>query len=243
MPLKAVTFDFHNTLADCDEWFQLEIRDLVPRFLDWLATQDGTHVAEEERAAALQHYRALRLQVMEHGVERDAYDCTSDVLAILGRDIDPAIVRSGVDDVMRSALAGSTPILGVVETVKSLKSHGIELAVVSSAVHHDFEEWSLEKFGIRDAFTLLVTSASSGFYKSRTEIYEYTLDRLGVSSNEAVHVGDSLRFDVATASRAGMRTVWYARNNPPDSGNGTDLTVTTIEGLAPLILDHFGTGS
>ena len=242
MPLKAVTFDFHNTLATCDEWFQLEVRELVPRVLDWLAERGGTTVSQDERDSAVQHYRALRLDIMEHGDERDAYDCTLDVLGLLGRAVGPAIVRRGVDDVMREALAGSEPVAGVVATVRDLRENKVELAVVSSAVHHDFLEWSLEKFGIRDCFSHVVTSASCGFYKSRTEIYEHTLERLNIAPSDAVHVGDSHRFDVETATRAGMRTVWFSRTDTRDASNGAGLTVTSLEGLSPLILDHFGTG-
>lgn len=241
MPLKAVTFDFHNTLADCDEWFQIEVRELVPRVLDWLALHGGPAVTDDEREAAIGHYRALRLEIMEHGDERDAYDCTAGVLGLLGRRVDPAIVRRGVDDVNLVALTGSTPVPGVVDAVRDLRAHGIKLAVVSSAVHHDFLEWSLAKFGIRDEFEHVVTSAGCGFYKSRTEIYEHTLERLGVAPSEAVHVGDSYRFDVETATRAGMWTVWFSCTDRAEAGNVASLTLTTLNGLSPLILDHFGT--
>lgn len=240
MPLKAVTFDFHNTLADCDEWFQLEVRELVPCVLDWLADHDGATVTQDEREKAVQHYRALRVEIMEHGDERDAYDCTMDVLGLLGREVEREIVRRGVDEVMRAALPGSTPVQGVVETVRDLRARQLDLAVVSSAVHHDFLEWSLAKFGILDCFSHVVTSASCGFYKSRTEIYEHTLERLNVAPSEAVHVGDSHRFDVETATRAGMRTVWFSRGHQDGGANGAGLTVTSLEGLSPLILDRFG---
>jgi putative hydrolase of the HAD superfamily len=241
MPLRAVTFDFHNTLANCDEWFQIEVRELVPRFIAWLGQHDSSFTSPDaEEAIAL--YRELRLDIMDHGEERDAYDCTIDVLERLGNSVNRETVRRGVDQVMRSALPGSMPVAGVVEAVRHLRSHGVPLAVVSSAVHHDFLEWSLEKFGILECFKHVVTSASCGFYKSRTEIYEHTLQRLDVDPADAVHVGDSYRYDVETATRAGMRTVWFAREHREGNGLDAGLMVTELTGLAPLILDHFGTG-
>lgn len=241
MPLRAVTFDFHNTLAECDEWFRLEVREIVPSFLDWLAESGGAPAMPDERDAAVQHYRDLRLQIMDHGNEQDAYDCTIAVLDRLGRSVDPQTIRRGVDAVMRAALPNSTPVPGVVSAVRSLHENDIELAVVSSAVHHDFIEWSLAKFGILDCFSHVVSSAGCGFYKSRTEIYEHTLERLNVAASDAVHVGDSHRFDVETASRAGMRTVWFMRSDVEAAGNGANLAVSSLVGLAPLIMDHFGT--
>jgi HAD superfamily hydrolase (TIGR01509 family) len=240
MPLKAVTFDFHNTLADCDEWFQLEIREIVPAVMDWLASRDGTTVAAGERDTAIRHYRAMRLDIMEHGNERDAYDCTMTVLAQMGRIVDEDVVREGVDTVMRSALPGSNAVEGVANAVRTLRASDIDLAVVSSAAHHDFLEWSLEKFEILDCFSHVITSASCGFYKSRTEIYQHALDQLGVRPSEAVHVGDSHRYDVETATRSGMRTVWFSRDRDANHANGAGLTVTSLDGLAPLILNHFG---
>ncbi|MEX2315249.1 MAG: HAD family hydrolase, partial [Thermomicrobiales bacterium] len=80
-----------------------------------------------------------------------------------------------------------------------------------------------------------------GFYKSRTEIYTHTLDRLNVVAADAVHVGDSFRYDIETATRSGMRTVWFSRAAGEGNRNGAGLTVTSLKGLAPLILDHFGT--
>lgn len=240
MPLRAVTFDFHNTLANCDEWFEIEVRELVPRFLDWLGRQGGATTTTEERRAAVTLYRELRLEIMEHGEEQDAYECTMHVLSRLGRSVAPNAVRLGVDDVMRAALHGSAPVPGVVRSVRDLRANDVPLAVVSSAVHHDFLEWSLEKFGILSCFQHVITSASCGFYKSRTEIYEHALQRLDVAASDAVHVGDSYRYDVETATRAGMRTVWFARESGAGDGNGAGLTVTDLNGLAPLILGRFG---
>ena len=241
MPLRAVTFDFHNTIAECDEWFSIEVRELVPRVLDWITKSGGPPSTPEERDAAIHHYRELRVQIMGHGNEQDAYDCTAVVLGRLGRVADPDEIRRAVDDIMREALPDSTPVPGVVSSVRGLCQKDITLAVVSSAVHHDFIEWSLEKFGILDCFAHVVSSADCGHYKSRTEIYEHTLERLSVAPADAVHVGDSHRFDVETANRAGMRTVWFARHGTEDTENGADLKVTSLEGLSPLILSHFGT--
>jgi len=38
---QAITFDFHNTLAACPEWFELEVRTLPSSFLNWWADQPG----------------------------------------------------------------------------------------------------------------------------------------------------------------------------------------------------------
>src|SRR5262249_61886466 len=106
---------------------------------------------------------------------------------------------------------------------------------VASAVYHPFLEWTLERFGIRDAFAVVTTSASAGYYKSRPEIYLQTLQRLEVDPARSVHVGDSWRFDVVGARRAGMRTVLIAAEHDPAAWEEftPDLVVASLEHAAP----------
>ena len=111
-----------------------------------------------------------------------------------------------------SALDGARPVPGAVETVRAIHHAGIAVGVISSAVYHPFLEWTLSAFGIRDRIAAVVTSASAGYYKSRPELYWHAADLLRVAPRRVVHVGDSLRFDVGGASRAGMGTVWLQAN-------------------------------
>lgn len=241
LAIDTVTFDFHNTLASCDEWFQLEIRTLVPALLRWRG--DGGDVDHTMAATAVELYRALRLEIIHHGNERDAVSCAMDVLAKLGIDIDRPTVERGVADLMRDALATAEPVAGAVEAVRQLAGTGLRLGIISNAVYHPFLEWSLAKFGISDQFDVVVTSASAGYYKSRPELYHFTLERLGSDPERTVHIGDSYRFDVLGARAAGMHTVWYDTGHHEGAGEDADLRVTTLEGLAPTLLDRFEAGA
>jgi HAD superfamily hydrolase (TIGR01509 family) len=234
---QAVTFDFHNTLARCDRWFQLEIRDLVPAFLRWHARQASSTVSDATLDLSVELYRKLRLDIMRHGVEQDAANCVNVVTRELGLEFEPETIERGLHDVMYAALDDSQPIEGVVAAVHALREKGIKLGVVSSAVYHPFLEWSLEKFGIDDAFEIIVTSASCGFYKSRTEIYEIALSALSVTAERAVHVGDSHRFDVETARKLGMQTIWLDEGDEATDSHRADVVVTSLAGVDLILLN------
>jgi putative hydrolase of the HAD superfamily len=238
--LQAVTFDFHNTLALCDQWFQLEIRELVPAFLTWYASREGDSPIRIGTDESVSVYRRLRSEIMAHGMEMDAVTCVDAVTRELGFPLPAETIESGVESVMRATLADASAVPGVVDGVRKLRSQGVRLGVVSSAAYHPFLEWSLEKFGILDDFDTIVTSASCGYYKSRTEIYSIALEQLGCTSDRAVHVGDSHRFDVETASRLGIRTVWYNHENAPHPNLQADVVVTTLDGIDRLVLDLLG---
>lgn len=238
MNASAITFDFHNTLAECPEWFELEVRTLPSAYLTWHASQDAATYPESLLADADSRYRTLRREIMDHGNELTAEQSLRvifDAMAIPARDDE---LEDGVAVLMRAAAAKAKPIPGAVETVRAIAEAGIRLGVVSSAVYHPFLEWTLDEFGVKDAFTTIVTSASAGFYKSRPEIYLHAAELLAAQPGHMVHVGDSLRFDVGGASRAGMGTVWLQFPDKPGDGSEyvPDLTVSTLEGSASGIL-------
>jgi putative hydrolase of the HAD superfamily len=239
MPLCAVTFDFHDTLVDCDDWFQLEVRRLVPALLDWATRRDLTPDYAGRADDAIARYRAIRMQVMESGAERDTASCAIQVLDELGIELAEVHVRRGIDELMRAALATAAPHPGALDTLRSLSDAGLLLAVVSSAAHHDFIEWSLAEFGMRDYFSAIVSSARCGYYKSSPQIYACTLAELGVAASETIHIGDSLRFDVGSAGQLGLRTVWFNHRQEPQDGVVPDMTIESLVGFAPRLLATF----
>lgn len=227
--VRAVTFDFHNTIAHCDQWFQLEIRTLVPAVLDHFATQHGLSVTPDMRAEAQMLYRELRMQIMEHGNDLDATQCALWVLERMqpALDLPAPDVHAAIDIIMHETLAEAEPVPGSIETIRQLHAAGIPLGVISAAVHHEYLEWTLEKFQIREAFTLVVTTASAGLYKTRPELYQGTVAALGSVPEQTLHIGDSYRLDVLGARAAGLHAAWYNR--------GDGHTVADIEHAAFVV--------
>jgi HAD superfamily hydrolase (TIGR01509 family) len=237
MPIRAVTIDFHNTLAWCDRWFALEVRELVPEVLRALGPAHGVNVDSALLDRARREYRTLREAIIASGDERVALDGTLATLEALGLAFPRERVAAAIDDLMRAALDEVRPMPGAIEAVRALHGRGLRCGIVSSAVHHPFLEWTLERFGLTAAFASVVTSASSGYYKSRPEIYQTALRALGVAPGEAVHVGDSYRFDVQGARRAGLRTIWYADTAiaMAQPENEADVTVADLATLPQVV--------
>jgi FMN phosphatase YigB (HAD superfamily) len=240
---RVVTFDFHNTIAHCDPWFDLEVRTLPGSVYQWLAQRGDVPPALDIPPAANRGYRLLRERIVASGDERDAVACVEEVFESLAITVPRAAVREGVDALMRDALTSLQAVPGAVATVRGLRAAGCRLGVVSSAVHHGFLDWSLAVLGIADAFDVVTSSASSGFYKSRPEIYSVALAAMGATPHGSVHVGDSLRWDVGGAQRAGMKGAWlrrasantdrYATSGPPPT---PDLVLDSLVGATPALL-------
>ena len=237
-PAVTVTFDFHDTLARCDRWFELEVRELVPAFLRLNARRTGGEapsptVLEAGRAA----YAALRDEIGRIGIEQDAVACLATILPELGLAVPAEHIRTGVDELMSETFDDAVvPLPGVVETIGFLSDAGVRLGVVSSAVYTPFLLWSLDRFGILGDFSDVLTSADAGYYKSHAGIYEASARRLGVEPAAVVHVGDSFRFDVEGARAAGQRTVWVRGDRPDPGGVPADLTLTNLVDAGPALL-------
>lgn len=235
---QTITFDFHNTLIECDEWFEVEIRTLVSDVLRYWHDLGEIEVSQAMLANADAEYRKLRVAIHGHGHELPADRAVRAILERIGFAMSWDAIDIALDSIMREAFRHAHPVEGVRDTVWALKDEGVRLGVVSIAVHHDFLVWSLERFGMIEAFEQIVSSASCGFYKSRPEIYWSALSALDASPENALHIGDSLRFDVGGAARAGMRTGWYRRPDAKDTPSPElmpDLIVPTMAGIAPSL--------
>lgn len=55
------------------------------------------------------------------------------------------------------------------------------------------------------------TSEDAKSYKPRKELFEFALERTGLSAEQVVHIGDSLSSDVQGASSVGINTIWLNR--------------------------------
>ena len=69
-------------------------------------------------------------------------------------------------------------------------------------------EQRLEKYGIRQYFDLIISSAEIGFSKPDLKIFEIALDKAGCTSSETYMIGDRLDNDIESAAQLGMRTIW-----------------------------------
>lgn len=209
--IELVTYDFHNTIAHCDDWFQLEIRTLPVRVLEFEAPDELERVGEEPITEA---YREMRMAVITSGVEIEAIDGLERVFRRFEIDVPIDRLQTRVAALMRNAAAQCTAVPNALESIRFLHSHGIRVGVISSAIYHPFLQWAIEDFGLHREVDFVVTSASAGIYKSDPELYRQVLKVAGVAPENAVHIGDSAKWDVWSPQQAGMRAIFVPNGEP-----------------------------
>jgi len=210
---RVVLFDFHNTLATCDPWLELEIKTLPALALDKLRLDgflEGLPSHSQDEATNL--FRDMRARVRSSGMELSALDGTREVLTSMGYYVPDEALASVVEALEDACLPSVEMVPGAHECLRSLTEMGCRLGVVSSAGFPPFVERALEMLGLRAYFSEVVTSAEEGIYKSDPEIFRRAVARLDAQPSEAVHVGDHALYDVTAARRAGLSTIWFAAN-------------------------------
>jgi FMN phosphatase YigB (HAD superfamily) len=201
---------------------------------------DGHARDEELEHRATAAYRRLRQHVIDSGGELEAQECVEHVFSEIGHPVRSAQIAAIIDQLMRACVDHATPVSGVIDTISAIMARKIPVGVVSSAVYHPFLEWTLDQFGLLEQLAFVVTSASSGHYKSTPRIYTDAYAQVGADLRLGVHVGDSPRWDVTTAKAAGLAGVLFAPPPEPrlpgSDDAGPDLVLHSFEGADDALL-------
>jgi pyrophosphatase PpaX len=178
-------------------------------FRVYLFDLDGTLI--DSVALILKSFHHTRLQHFGDRLPDEYY------LAILGltlRDTFRRMVDSPdeVEAMVKTYVAHNlahhdgmvTAYPGVPEVVRELSRRGARLGVVTSKLR-DNARLGLRVVGLEDAFEILVGAEDVRRGKPDPEPVLLALDRLGVSAEDALFVGDSPH-DIESGHRAGVKT-------------------------------------
>ncbi len=189
--IKAVTFDFDNTLGDRDEY---AYRALM-RILD-----ENTDIKDP----------ALREAIIQDCMIWDMQGTFSKYFMEENLKKKYGITLKYEDFVPTWLLYHSSEALlypDSLETLKTLKERGYLLGLISDG-NAEPQRRKIQRTNIEDLFDVIVIGGECGYSKPAREAFELCLKQLGVRAEEAVHVGDIWSKDVYGALQAGMKAVW-----------------------------------
>jgi putative hydrolase of the HAD superfamily len=229
MRFRLVCFDGDDTLWDFDR----SMRDRLERVLEVLWSErmdeataqlsvDGLirtreRVAEELEGRVLD-LKAVRLAAFERSLE--------DVGAP-----DPALAE------WMAEVYFEDPTFEVFDDAAPALSQIAAERVVSVVTNGDVDPASL---GLGEWVSHTVNAPRVGVAKPDGRIFEHALAAAGVNADEAVHVGDSPRFDIAGGAAAGLATVLIDRWDRYDLGRlppeeRPDAVIRTLAELPGLL--------
>ncbi|GAB4248221.1 MAG: HAD family hydrolase [Thermoleophilia bacterium] len=238
---KAITFDFWNTIyTDTREGFS-RVTELRMQLLGRLARELGAHFTPQELRDAYQSGFQSYLAAWEAGRQFGAREQAGHVLKRLGVK---AETDGNLDEAVRELeelgeQASLTLLPGALETIPRLAESGIGLGIISDTgvspgrVLRRF----LERDGLLGCFQTLTFSDETGYPKPDPRMFRLTLFRLGARPEDAAHVGDMPRTDVAGALAVGMKAIRMAARNDFDEPPEAHAVIRDHRDLARVLED------
>lgn len=104
---------------------------------------------------------------------------------------------------------------------------GHDLALVTNG-DRETQSQKLAALDIADHFDTATFTEPGGPVKPDPDHFHRTLSAMGIGADEAVHVGNSLRSDVAGAKAAGISAVWLAGSGEPSVDVTPDHTIESM---------------
>ena len=121
---------------------------------------------------------------------------------------DKNVTKQVLQDYLKRYMADDAsltkPYEGVVDLIKELKEEGYKVIAYSNKPDSVLKPLMKEKFG--DVFDDVLGQVEGQAPKPNPEILLNMLDRIGISKDDAVYIGDS-DVDVETARNAGMKMI------------------------------------
>ncbi|WP_084584093.1 HAD family hydrolase [Sphingomonas azotifigens] len=151
-------------------------------------------------------------------------------LGITGRDADmlAADYAAGFRDHVR-------PMDGVAALLPALRARGLRLGIISNGATA-FQHRTIDALGIRAAFDAILISEAEQLRKPDPRLFHRATERLGVSPERCVFVGDHPEADVRGAMAAGMGAIWFRRAiRWPETLPAPPATIESLSALPPLL--------
>jgi putative hydrolase of the HAD superfamily len=195
--VKAVGFDFGQTLAELDhEFLQRRLRERGVELDPSKAAASSklawqTYGAKKNEGHAQAWRAMIETQLAGGGVPRER-------VPELGAWLWGEQPRHNL---------WRKPIPGMIELVRELKRRGTPLAIISNSEGQLAQ--LVDELGWSHEFDVVVDSGRLGIDKPDPRIFWHACGALGVSSQELLHVGDAWEADVHGALGAAASAVWF----------------------------------
>jgi len=220
--IKAVIFDFDNTLMDFMRMKRAAVESAVDAMIDAGLTLKKADMIE----------RIYQVYTSEGIEDQQIFDKV--LTQELGK-IDYKILAAGIIG-YRRAKEGTLALYPHVQlTLTGLARAGLKMAVVSDAPR--LPVWlRICGLGLQHYFDAVVTTDDTGFKKPHAKPFLTALEKLGVKPAEAIMIGDWAERDMVGAKKVGLVTVFARYGDTQNTQvSGADFDIDDILQLLDIV--------
>jgi FMN phosphatase YigB (HAD superfamily) len=208
--IKAVCFDFFNTLAYFDP----------PReaFYAKVAGEFGVNVTEQAIGESLPEADSYwRLENFKSPIrtreEKEKYAIYTQYALRILKGASPAATGEQALQILAKAFSVGFKFVAyddALPALKSIKSRDLIIGVISN-IGQEIDSYC-DELGFSPLLDFKVTSFEVGFDKPRPEIFQLALKKAGCAASEAIFIGDQYEQDITGSRGVGMKPVLIDRD-------------------------------
>lgn len=214
---KAVFFDFDDTLQSRAGAYRMYCEDFLDRYFPGLSDEEKLRKMDEMEEHVDGGYKS-----------REEY--WPEMIDLWGWKDAPEL--SVLTDDFNSRFGLKVDMLpDSVDVIKQLKQRGYILGMITNG-NSKLQNTKLDTAGIRGLFDVVVVSDDIGIWKPEAGIFEYAMNKVGVTAEQSVYVGDHPVNDIQGALNARMQPIWM--NYGSFAGQATE-GVPGIENIRELL--------
>lgn len=196
--VRAILFDLDNTLMDRDRTFRGFAMQLVREKLQVTDAKEQEHIVVDMIKRDADGYRP------KDGFFQELIECLP-----WTRRPDLGELKGYYD---KNYMSHAKVMKYSIETLEACKALGYKLGIITNGFSH-LQYGKIDLLQLRSYFDAFIVSGDHGIKKPDERIYRIALDRLGVSAEEALIVGDHPVNDIWGAAQVGIRGIWLLRNH------------------------------
>ncbi|MBR2759887.1 MAG: HAD family hydrolase, partial [Solobacterium sp.] len=185
MDIKAIIFDFDDTLGDREKYSYRTFCEVLDRVCPGLDPWD--------REMVLQHMMILD----QHGEVNRSY-VRNGILEKFGIDLGENLHEYWLGNQWRNSVLFEDAF-SVLET---LKQRGYKIGILTNGEAYG-QRAKLRKNGLEELVDAAIASGETDYAKPDARIFEKIAGMLGLSTGECAYVGDMFRNDIYGAHKAG----------------------------------------
>ncbi len=206
MTLKAVIFDYIGTLVNCRGYNMADSEDNLYNSLSAEGFNIKKQAFLDAYNVAHKKYRVIRY---EHYQEVTNAVWVAEALTNLGFTVtaEDERIKAGLDVFFQDFIDTLELREGATELLAEVGKQ-YRLGLLSNFTYGPVIRKSIRKIGIDQYFNAVIVSEEIGWRKPSPVIFQDMLQRLGVTADEAVFIGDSPLEDIKGALNMGIRTVF-----------------------------------
>lgn len=223
--LQAVAFDLDHTLYDRAATFAA----LSPAFADSFRACLDEKLSLDDLTLALQETDSATCN-------RTNWPGVYELLISRGVFTRAPGLDFFTDYILKVFPASVVPYPDTYDVIESCRARGLKTAIITNGLL-DIQSRKIDSLNLREYMDLCVISAEVGKHKPAPEPFWYAAEKLGLSPESIMFVGDNPQNDVWGSRNAGMLPVWFDVLHDWDDTIASAPTIHSLSELLPMLDD------